>query len=236
MVLLFGIAAFFSTLLGGFFAIRLRDSLHLILGFSAGAVLAVAFFDLIPEALELSGKSADTVLSVVVLGFLTYMVIDRMILIHGHNHEHTEDAHRGSFGAAALCMHSFLDGIGVGFAFQVSPAVGAIVAAAVLAHDFSDGINTVAMVSKSGGDRATTWRWLLIDAVAPIAGILVTMFFSISEANLGLLLALFGGFFLYIGASDLIPESHHGHPVRWTTISTVLGVGFLYCIIRVASI
>jgi ZIP family zinc transporter len=168
------------------------------------------------------------------IGFLTYLVLDRMVLIHGHNHDHTDDSERGSFGAAALSMHSFLDGVGIGFAFQVSPTVGAVVAAAVLAHDFSDGINTVNMVLKSGGDKPKALRWLFADAFAPIAGICFTLLFTISESTLGLLLALFSGFFLYIGASDLIPEAHHAHPVRWTTISTILGVAVLYSIIRLA--
>ncbi len=234
MLLLVASATFVSTLLGGLFAIRLKDQLHLILGFSAGAVIGIAFFDLIPEALELSSNIYDTslVVSVIAIGFLTYLALDRMLL----HHQHEEDAHtkRGWAGAGTLSLHSFLDGIAIGLAFHVSAEAGIIVAIAVLAHDFSDGINTVNFILKNGGNRAQAFRWLLADALAPVAGICATLFFTVSEGNLGLLLALFSGFFLYIGASDLVPESHHAHPTRWTTISTVLGAGLLYIIIRFA--
>ena len=234
MVYLIAAATFCSTMLGGLFALRLRDRLHLILGFSAGAVIGVAFFDLMPEALELGTTHFDisTVVSIVALGFLIYLMLDRLVLLHTHT-DHDQHV-RGNTGAGTLSVHSFLDGIGIGLGFQVSASVGIIVALAVLAHDFSDGINTVNYIIKSGGERVAAFRWLLVDAMAPVLGILATLFFSVSEQDLGLLLALFAGFFLYIGASDLIPESQHGHPMRWTTISTVLGAGVLYAIIHLA--
>ena len=238
MLALIALATFCSTMLGGSFALKLRDRLHLILGFSAGTVIAVAFFDLLPEALELAGKhfQISTILSVTVLGFLCYLALDRIVLLHGHNHDHADDLHRGHFSAAALSFHSFLDGIGIGLALHVSPAVGAVVTAAVVAHDFSDGINTVNLVTKNGGGRRQAFRWLITDALAPTAGIIATLFIQVRQEKLGLLLALFAGFFLYIGASDLIPESHHAHPVRWTTISTIIGVAVLYVTIRLAGV
>jgi ZIP family zinc transporter len=133
-------------------------------------------------------------------------------------------------------LHSLLDGIGIGLAFQVSAPVGVAVAIAVLAHDFSDGINTVNMVIKNGGTRARALRWLALDAAAPALGIILTSFITVSSGTLGLLLALFAGFFLYIGASDLIPESHHAHPTFLTTFTTVLGALFLYAVIAVAGV
>jgi ZIP family zinc transporter len=238
MLVFIALAAFGATMLGGLFALRLKDRLHLILGFSAGAVVAVAFFDLLPEALDLSAGHHEpiTVLTMTVIGFVIYLVIDRLFLHHSHSDTHEGHAHRGIVGASALSFHSFLDGVGIGLAFQVSPAVGIIVAAAVLTHDFSDGINTVNLILKNGGERTKALRWLVIDALAPVAGVVVTLFVSITESSLGLVLALFAGFFLYIGATDLIPESHHAHPAYWTTISTVLGVAVLYCAIRLAGI
>ncbi len=236
MLILIAIATFSATMLGGLFALRLKDQLHLILGFSAGAVIGVAFFDLLPEALGLASTRFETttILSVTALGFLCYLALDRAVVLHGHNHDHSDDLHRGQFGAGSLSIHSFLDGIAIGLALQVSPAVGIVVTAAVLAHDFSDGINTVNMVLKNGGGQKEAFRWLVTDALAPTLGILATLFFTVPTSELGLLLALFAGFFLYIGASDLIPESHHAHPVAWTTISTILGTATLYLIIRLA--
>jgi zinc transporter ZupT len=226
------IATFFSTMLGGYFALRLKDQLHLILGFSAGAVMGVAFFDLMPESLDLaSGKyAASEVLGIVALGFALYMVVDRLLLGHSHN----DPRAIGNFGAGTLSIHSFLDGVAIGLGFKVSATVGLIVAAAVLTHDFSDGINTVNFVLKNNGEKSRARRWLFVDALAPVVGVLSTLIFSISGPVLGLLLALYAGFFLYIGASDLVPESYHAHPVSWTTVATVLGMGVLFLIVKAA--
>lgn len=233
-IALISIATFISTLLGGLFALRFKDKLHLILGFSAGAVIGVAFFDLMPEALELGSEfySFSAIFAAMALGFAVYLVIDRLILLHGHGEE--DQLKMGNFGAGTLSVHSFLDGVGIGLAFKVSPAIGIIVAFAVLAHDFSDGINTVNFVLKNKGDKRRAFRWLLADALAPAAGVASTLFFTISEGVLGLLLALFAGFFLYIGASDLVPESYHEHPVKWTTAATLLGMGTLFIIVKLA--
>lgn len=239
MIYLIAAGAFISTILGGLFALKLRDRLHLILGFSAGAVIGVAFFDLIPESFELVGGDHEPffVSSIIALGFVLYMFVDRMLVLHTHDDdEHVHAVRRGFLGAGSLSIHSFLDGVAIGLALKVSPAVGIVVAVAVLAHDFSDGINTVNMIIKNTGDRIRAMRWLLVDASAPVLGIFVTIFFTVTESQLGILLALFSGFFLYIGASELLPESHHAHPVRWTTFSTILGVAVLYAAIRLAGI
>lgn len=250
IIFLIAVAAFCSTLIGGFFALRLQDRLHLVLGFSAGAIIAVIFFDILPEVLELAGAaySVTTIFTFTVVGFAAYLVLNRFVLPHGHGIDAGQPALtrggeptrggplRGSAGAGSISAHSFLDGVGVGLAFQVSTAVGAIVAVAVLAHNFSDGINTVGMILRHGGDRRMARKWLFADAAAPVLGILSTLFFTVPENVLGLLLALFAGFFLYIGASDLIPESYHSHPVGWTTVATLAGVLALYVIIRLAGV
>ncbi len=241
MLIILAIGAFTATYLGGFFAIKSKDKLHLILGFSAGAVIAVAFFDLIPEALELGGAyfDASTIMSFTALGFIVFMLLDRFVILHSHT---SDDEHnhgtkkRGILGAGSLSIHSFLDGVAVGLAFQISPAVGAIVAVAVLVHNFSDGINTVNVILKNGGTKRDAFKWLFIDAIAPVLGIFSTLFFSVPEQFLAVMLAMFAGFFLYIGASDLLPESHHAHPTLWTSVATVLGVAVLYTAIKLVGV
>lgn len=241
MLLLIAAGAFGATMLGGLFAVRLRDRLHLILGFSAGAVVAVAFFDLMPEALSLgASRGVEAVVAHIAVGFFLYLLLDRVLLLHSHAHdEQGEIAHehgRGHVRAGALSMHSFLDGVGIGLAFQVSPGAGLVVAAAVLAHDFSDGINTINVVVRHGGTKAKALRWLLIDALAPVIGILFTFLFTVPQDILGLLLAIFAGFFLYIGASDLVPESHHAHPKLLTTVMTVAGAIVLWLAVYFAGL
>ncbi len=237
------IATFLSTYVGGRFALHFRDRSHLIVGFSAGAVIGLAFFDLLPESMNMAAGYVNVgiISSMTALGFLVYMVLDRIFGVHSHGdlhetheHDHTEHEYRGSIRAGSLSFHSLLDGIGIGLAFQASPALGIVVAAAVLGHDFCDGINTVTSILKSGGERTRALRWLFIDALAPVLGIILTLFFSVPDKFFGIILALFAGFFLYIGASDLVPESYHAHPTWKTTLATLFGAAFLLGVITLA--
>lgn len=235
MIIIFSIAAVACTFLGGLFALRFKDHLHLILGFSAGAVLGVTFFDLLPEALALGGEryGVSIITGTVALGFAAFMILDRLVSLHPHNED--EAGRRGALGASSLTLHSFLDGMAIGLAFQVSSVVGAIVAAAVLAHKFSDGINTVSLILKNDGTPKQAFGWLMFAAAAPVFGAAATLLFSLPEEFLGIILALFCGFFLYIGASDLLPESHHRHPTFWTTVATIVGGIVLYIAITITS-
>lgn len=237
MIIAISIATFVSTLFGGLFALQFKDKLHLILGFSAGAIIGVVFFDLLPEAIVLGSKmySTSTILSIAALGFIIYMLLDRFAVLHSHAEDEHENCDRGKFGAGSLSIHSFLDGMAIGLAFQVSAAVGAIVAIAVLVHDFSDGINTVNLILKNNGGSRTALKWLLVDAFAPMLGVTSTLFFTLPETALGIILAVFSGFFLYIGASELLPESHHSHPTVWTTFSTIFGIAVLFVAVKIAS-
>jgi zinc transporter ZupT len=236
LIPLIAVGAFCSTFLGGLFALRFKDKLHLILGFSAGAVVAVAFFDLLPEALELGGiHPAAFTASLVGLGFVVYMVLDRAIVLHA-DHDPMLDHGRGKLGAGSLVLHSYLDGLALGLAFHVSNAVGLVVAIAVLTHDFSDGINTINLILKHRGTRGEAIRWLAMDAAAPLVGVGTTYFLAIPTPLLGSMLAVFCGFFTYIGASELLPESHHAHPTKWTTIMTILGLAVVYAAVRLAQL
>jgi len=236
IVILISLLALVATLLGGFFALRFRDTLHLILGFSAGAVVGVALFDLLPESVSLGGKYHDTALltSFVAAGFLLYLVLDRLIFIHPPHddpeHKHTHAT--GTMGALTLATHSFFDGIAIGVGFQASTAVGLLVAAAVVTHDFSDGINTVSFILRGHGTWRMALRWLFVDAIAPVLGAASTLLFRIPESDIGVVLAVFAGCFIYLGATDLIPESQHAHPRAATTLMTLLGAGVLYAAVR----
>jgi ZIP family zinc transporter len=231
--ILIGIAAGISTFIGGSLALKFRDKINLVLGFSAGAVIGVAMFDLLPEALETGQKyhSLSTITLVTVIGFMLYMLMDRTLLIMTSK----EGGHRGHIGAGSLTIHSFLDGLGIGLAFQVSTALGAVVAIAVLVHDFSDGINTVNMSIFGTGKPFVARLWLIADAVAPLIGVIVTFFVHVPEKTFVLVLALFAGFFLYIGAAELLPDSHHRYPRIWTSIMTILGAGLIWTAIHFAA-
>lgn len=241
MLILIAILAFGSAFGGGVLAFRFRDKLHLVLGFSAGAVIGVAFFDLLPEAIKLNGDffEASHTFSLTALGFVIYLILDRLLFSHAHEDEHCanpDHREKKSLSALILAVHSVIDGLAVGFAFQVSTEVGLLLAVAVLSHNFSDGLNIVGLTLKNGGNKKKALNWLVIASVAPAVGILSTLFISLPENYLGIILALFAGFFLYIGASELLPESHHSHPTRLTTLMTILGIVVLYTIVKLAGV
>ena len=178
---------FISTSLGGLFALKFRDKLHYIMSFTAGVMIAVVFFDIIPEAFSLISEnklSVTPMMLAVVVGFMVFHVLEKTILIH-HSHEEEYMQHHhpavGLIGALGLSFHSFLDGVGIGLGFQVNPQVGVIIAIAVIAHDFSDGLNTVTIMLSNKNSTAHAKILLILDAIAPILGAFSTLFFRISS-------------------------------------------------------
>ena len=230
LILVIALAASAATMIGGLLALKLADKLPLVMAFSAGAVIGVAFFDLAPEALEAGAGiyHPAQLLAIAALGFFLYTLLDRAVA--RHNCQGQVNPARGMVGAASFSAHSMMDGFAMGIAFQHSHEVGLIVAAAVLAHDFADGLNTVNVVMRNGGSRNFALRWLAADAAAPMLGATASLFTHPDPGVLAVLLALFCGFFLHVGASGLLPESHRARPRASTTISTLAGAGFLYLV------
>ena len=223
-----------STLAGGFVALRLHRDLHTLIALTGGVVVAVALFDVLPEALE-AIDDPYRVMAVVGLGFLLFFVAERALVLHHRDDADQVRAHArvGVFGAAGLSAHSFIDGLGIGLAFGVNTATGLLVFLAVIAHDFADGLNTVSFILRQSGNRAQAIRWLAIDAIAPLLGAVVGASLAISQEHLGYLLALYAGFFLYMGATDLLPEAHQ-HPSRARVGLTVIGFAAVFALTLVA--
>lgn len=238
LAIFLALLTFVSTMLGGLTALKNRDKLHRILGYTAGVLLGVVAFDILPEIFRLlSEHHIDPIKPMValVVGFLVIHIAEKSIILH-HAHEGEYGKHRhpqvGLLQALALSGHSFLDGVGIGLAFQVSTGIGLIVAIAVIAHDFSDGLNTVSLMLSSKNSHRKSVQLLLLDAIAPVLGAASTMLFHLPVTGLVLYLGFFAGFLLYIGASDILPEAHSEHS-SWTTIwLTVAGAAFMFIVSR----
>jgi zinc transporter ZupT len=131
-------------------------------------------------------------------------------------------------------VHSFVDGLGIGLAFGVSTTTGVLVFLAVISHDFADGLNTVTFVLRQQGTRQHALRWLAADAAAPFFGAIVGTVVSVSSQNLSYLLAVYAGFFLYVGSSDLLPAAHaRTSPLRIAL--TLAGFAATYAIVAVST-
>jgi zinc transporter ZupT len=129
--IILSIATFFSTLAGGLTALRNQKMIRLIMGYTAGVLLGVVAFDLLPEIAETSQKNGlnfTHAMLALVVGFLLFHILEKTILLH-HSHEGEYDKHThphvGIASALALSGHSFLDGVGIGLGFQVDNRVGA---------------------------------------------------------------------------------------------------------------
>jgi len=235
------LATFFSTFAGGLVAFKFRDRLHFILSFTAGVLLGVVSFEILPEIFEQAheqGIDATGAMIALVVGFLLFHSLEKFLLVH-HAHEADYAVHRhpdiGVLSALALVGHSFMDGVAIGLAFQVSQAVGITVAIAVIAHDFCDGLNTVSLMLVHRNTTARSVWMLVLDAVAPVLGAASTLLFQVPADVLMLYLGFFAGFLLYIGAADILPEAHsQKRPgITGSLIGlTCLGAAFLFVVVR----
>ena len=237
-VFLLSVVAALAALAGGFVAIRGRKQLHLALGFTAGLILGLIAFDLLPEIFEISeseGLEPIWPMITLVIGFLLFHVVEKFILLH-HGSEEKYGPHRhpnvGIASAVALSGHSFLDGLSIGIGFQVSTEVGAAVAIAVIGHRFADGFNTTNVMLYHQNKPSRAKKMLIIAAAMPILGGLASLTFSLSTAALAVYLGFFAGFLLYIGASDILPEAHSRHSSFKLIGLTILGAVFIFLISR----
>lgn len=235
MPVLLALVAVVSTGLGGLVALRHRDHLHLILGFTAGVLVGVVAFDVLPEIADLAQSTHvgfEPAMVALAAGFLGFHALEKWLLVHNaHEHEYAAGHHHPTVGLAsalALSGHSLTDGIAIGLAFQVSNGVGFAVAIAVIGHDFADGLNTVSLMLAHGNPRRRALALLAVDCIAPVVGAALTLLVSVPDSGLLIYLGVFAGFLLYIGASDILPEAHAEHPSLATLGLTIGGVGLMY--------
>lgn len=239
-VFLLAIAAAVAALLGGALAIKGRKNLNYSLGFTAGIILGLIAFDLLPEIFKTvnhTDLSATWPMLALVSGFLLFHIVEKTILLH-HSQEGKYGPHIhpyvGLASGVALLGHSFLDGAAIGVAYQVSTAVGAAVAVAVVSHRFADGFNTTNVMVHSRNSVQRAKRMLYAAAIMPILGALSANLFTFSEKSLAIYLGFFAGFLLYIGAADILPQAHSKGASRLTIGFTVLGTAFMFAVTRIS--
>jgi ZIP family zinc transporter len=227
--------ALVSAFAGGLVAMRARRFVGFVIAAGAGIRIGAAYFDLIPESTAQLGGSLDRAMVFTAIGFLAFYAIEKMTTLHvGHEAateiDHGQAAHRhiGVIGASGMSLHSFLDGVALAAGLVVGGGLGLVIATVVIVHRFSDGIGIVSFMLASRTPIRETYWWVSIVAVAPVVGVLVGILLPIPDEVLGGMLAVFAGFFLYIGAAELLPEAHRTDRSRWIVVATLAGVVLIY--------
>jgi ZIP family zinc transporter len=227
--------AFLSAFAGGLVALRAVRHVGMIIAVGAGIRIGAAFFDLIPEAAVLVGGSLDTVMLATAVGFLAFYGIEKLTAVHvGHEAaaelDHGDAAHRhvGLIGASGMSLHSFLDGVALAAGLAVGGGLGLVIAVVVIVHRFSDGISVVSLLLAARTPAREAYRWVSVIAIAPVLGVLLGLVVTVPDDVLGVMLAVFAGFFLYVGAAELLPEAHRSDRSRWVVLGTLGGVVAIY--------
>lgn len=216
------------SLLGGLYLLYGKWGAHklqrIAVPFAAGALLAAAFLDLLPEAFE--AAQVRDVLLVTLGGFLAFFVLERSLSWFHHHHEDVK-ANRslGNRNTALVVIgdtiHNFIDGLAIGAAFLVSPATGLITTVAIAAHEIPQEIGDFGLLLSKGMRRRRVLLVSLISGLSTVVGAVLVYgagdALPISES---MLLAVTAGFFLYIAASDIIPTIHAEPRRRVAAIQT----------------
>jgi zinc and cadmium transporter len=237
-VLFFGTVAGLATI-SGIVLMRSKqkwaiDRSQYVNSFAAGLILALVFFHLMPEASELS----EIAFPVMFLGFFSFYLLENFIVIHSgselHFHEsdpclqHASETN-GVMAFTGLSLHSLIDGVIIGVGFELGTEIGILAALAVIAHEVPEGVTSFALINETLPDKSLLLS--VIVAIATPIGALISLIFvrSLTDNMIGILLALAAGTFIYVSASDLIPQTHGTQNLK-TMLSFLLGAAVIVLI------
>lgn len=205
-----------------------RKISHFLASFAAGALLGTAFLDLLPEAIHEGGEESVVVWAMI--GVLVFFLMERFIHWFHHHHEHLAVADKPTVPLvmAGDTIHNFIDGVAIAATFMVNIPLGIVTTLAVAAHEIPQEIGDFGIMLKSGLARGKILMFNVVSAMAAMVGAVLTYLAGdVIIGYLPALLALTAGFFIYIAASDLIPEIHEENRRGFAAIETgllILGV------------
>ncbi|MFT7183869.1 MAG: zinc and cadmium transporter [Oceanicoccus sp.] len=202
---------------------------YYVVSLAAGVLLGTAFFHLLPEASELQEESF---LLWTVIGFAAFYLIEVLVGFHAcreNEEDHDHDHVLGPVASLGILVHSILDGITIAIGFEIDPSIGIITAIAVMVHELPEGIFTISILLHSHMNKKKAILWTFAVALATPLGTLATLvlFPNLGVETLGTLLAIAAGSFIYVSASDLIPESHKSRSIS-TGIFMIIGLVLMY--------
>lgn len=198
--------------------------------FAAGALLAAAFFDLLPEALH--QLDAESAARWVLGGIIIFFLLEHFLHWFHHHHEHVEDSTAAPLVVIGDTIHNLLDGIAIGAAFLIDVPTGVVAAVAVAAHEIPQEIGDFGLLLKFGYERKKVLIINVLSALMSTVGAVLTFWIgSRTDLPVGVLLAITAGMFVYIATSDIIPMIHEesrrklGHTAALLLLVGVLVVG-----------
>ena len=236
-ILFFALVGSVFSLIGGVFLLikekKVLKYSHFLAAFAAGTLLGTVFFDLLPEAVEVSKHVIEEGISGkvdiffwVLFGILGFFLLERFVhWFHHHQHEYAEENIKPTVPLVILgdSVHNFIDGIAIGATFLVSVPLGIITALAIAAHEIPQEIGDFGILLHKGLERKKVLLVNFFSALAAVVGAVIAFLLGERiEASLPILLAITAGFFIYIAASDLIPEIHHENRKGFALIETLL--------------
>lgn len=234
-IILFTLIGSVFSLIGGILLlykekITLKYS-HFLAAFAAGTLLGAVFFDLLPEAVSESrelGLNID-VFAWTLIGILGFFLLERFIhWFHHHQHEYLDEKIKPTIPLiiAGDSVHNFIDGVVIASTFLVSIPLGIVTTLAVAAHEIPQEIGDFGVLLHKGMKRKKIILVNIMSALTAIFGALLAYWLGERiEASLPILLSITAGFFIYIAASDLIPEIHHENRRGFAVIETALMFG-----------
>ncbi len=228
-----------AGLTGGLLSERwLSRHLSALVAFAAGALLGAVFLEILPEAVEATGPAAFqwALASFLAIAFVEWFLGRRE---HVPPHSHSPPSHDPPGPSstmvpsllAADALHNIGDGAAVAAAFLVSPQAGVATALAVIAHELPQEVGDYALLRAAGLSRARALLALGGIQLTAVAGAGAVLLGSrMMEGLAGIVLALASGTFLYIGATDLLPELRTGRSpreARGRLLGFLLGLGLV---------
>lgn len=228
-ILVFTFLSSIVSLLGGVILLakeKLAHKIsHYLASFAAGALLATAFLDLLPEAFHQVKESEINVFMLTLLGILIFFLLERFIHWFHHHHEHQGQEDQSTVALITIgdSVHNFIDGVVLAATFMVSIPLGMVTAIAIAAHEIPQEIGDFGIMLHKGVSRKKILFLNFLSAFSALVGALLTYFIGDSiESLLPIFLSLAAGFFIYIAASDLIPEIHNEERKLVALIETLL--------------
>ena len=219
------------------------------ISFAIGALLAVAFWGLIPEAFEKVKPDQFQMLSGTILaGILGFFTLEKLLIWrhchsgsceahgddheHGHNHNHSNAKSAGSLIILGDSIHNFVDGILIAAAFLTDVQLGIVTSLAVAAHEIPQEVGDFAILLDSGYSRGKALFYNMLASLTTVLGGILA-YFSLENlhSSLPFFLALAASSFIYIAVADLIPTLHKKTDIKTSMQQIVLiaaGV-FLIC-------